>query len=115
MAFLFGRVLLLELEVEPGPRNGREQATSGIIRASERNVSCCAPLNAVPFQRGCDRVSLTMKPAPSKQLVALLALMLAAPAQRLFADCSVTNLGVTPLNGRGFTAYSNSGGGLYPN
>ena len=49
MAFLFGCVLLLELEVEPGPRNGREQAMSGIIRASERNVSCCARGRAMPL------------------------------------------------------------------
>ncbi len=47
--------------------------------------------------------------------MALLALMIVAPAWRLAADCTVTNLGVTPLNEMGFTAYSNSGGGLYPN
>src|SRR6266542_834888 len=56
-----------------------------------------------------------MKPASSKQSAALLALMLVTPALRLAADCSVTNLGVTPLNEMGFTTYSNSVGGLYPN
>src|SRR5436853_2243178 len=56
-----------------------------------------------------------MKLAASKQLAAFLALMLAVPAHRVAADCSVTNLGVTPLNELGFTAYSNSVGGLYPN
>src|SRR5437899_10931335 len=30
------------------------------------------------------------------------------------ADCSVTNLGLTPLNELGFNTYSNSPGGLYP-
>ena len=58
---------------------------------------------------------LCMKPAPSKQLVVLLALALALSAPCLVADCSVTNLGVAPLNEMGFTAYSNSTGGLYPN
>src|SRR5438270_1027873 len=56
-----------------------------------------------------------MKASRSKHLSALLALVLAVPAQRLAADCSVTNLGVAPLNERGFTTYSNSVGGLYPN
>src|SRR5947208_2190621 len=56
-----------------------------------------------------------MKPAPSRQLVAFLALMLVAPARHLAADCSVTNLGVAPLNEMGFTTYLNSVGGLYPN
>src|SRR5258706_4911900 len=65
--------------------------------------------------RNCGMVSLTMKPASSKQLAALLALMLAYAVQRLAADCTVTNLGVAPLNEMGFTTYSNSVGGLYPN
>jgi hypothetical protein len=56
-----------------------------------------------------------MKLARSKELAALLALMLAVPAHRLAADCSVTNLGVAPLNEMGFTTYSNAVGGLYPN
>src|SRR5256714_12740175 len=56
-----------------------------------------------------------MKLAPSKQLAAALALLLVLPARRSAADCSVTNLGVTPLTELGFTAYSNSVGGLYPN
>src|SRR5258706_10986322 len=65
--------------------------------------------------RNCGMVSLTMKPASSKQLAALLALMLAVPVHRLAADCTVTNLGVAPLNEMGFTTYSNSVVGLYPN
>src|SRR5258706_126918 len=65
--------------------------------------------------RNCGMVSSTMKPARSDQLAALLALMLAVPAHRLAADCTVTNLGVNPLNEMGFTTYSNSVGGLYPN
>src|SRR5438477_6106890 len=56
-----------------------------------------------------------MKLAPSKQLAALLALLLVLPARRSAADCSVTNLGVTPLTELGFTTYLNSVGGLYPN
>jgi hypothetical protein len=31
------------------------------------------------------------------------------------ADCSLTNLGVTPLNERAFIAYASNKGGLYPN
>src|SRR5207253_2609269 len=69
----------------------------------------------IPFQCDCGMVSWTMKPPRSKQWAVLLALMLALPARRLIADCSVTNLGVAPLNDMGFTAYSNSTGGLYPN
>src|SRR5213078_204889 len=65
--------------------------------------------------RNCGNVSLTIKPARSKQLVALLALVLALSARRLAADCSVTNLGVAPLNEMGFAVYSNYIGGLYPN
>jgi PKD repeat protein len=56
-----------------------------------------------------------MKPAPSKQWAAFLSLLLAFPAPRLLADCSVTNRGVSLLNEMGFNAYSNSSGGLYPN
>src|SRR5690349_14512222 len=56
-----------------------------------------------------------MKSALSKLSSLLLALMFGLPAQRLAADCSVTNLGVTPLNEMGFSAYSNYPGGLYPN
>src|SRR6267154_885813 len=56
-----------------------------------------------------------MKPVRSKQWVALLALVLALPTRQLVADCSVTNLGFTPLNELGFRTYSNSAGGLYPN
>jgi hypothetical protein len=56
-----------------------------------------------------------MKPAPSKQWPALLALVLALCAERVVADCSVTNLGVAPLSEMGFATYSNSAGGLYPN
>src|SRR5260221_3290813 len=56
-----------------------------------------------------------MKPLRSKQLAALLALVLGLSAWRLVADCSVTNLGFTPLNEMGFITYSNSVGGLYPN
>jgi PKD repeat protein len=41
--------------------------------------------------------------------------MLALPLPRLAADCSVTNLGIAPLNELGFNTYSNSAGGLYPN
>ena len=67
------------------------------------------------MERGCDKVSLAMKSAPSKQLAALLALMLVVPARRMTADCSVTNLGVNPLDEMGFNTYSNSAGGLYPN
>src|SRR5256714_8920318 len=55
-----------------------------------------------------------MKPAQSRQL-ALLVLVVTLPAQRLIADCTVTNLAVTPLNEMGFATYSNSVGGLYPN
>ncbi|HSU54575.1 MAG TPA: PKD domain-containing protein, partial [Candidatus Dormibacteraeota bacterium] len=54
-----------------------------------------------------------MKPAPPK--LALLFFMLALTGRRLAADCSVTDLGVTPLNEMGFNVYSNSTGGLYPN
>jgi PKD repeat protein len=43
----------------------------------------------------------------------LLLLIIAAPAL-VEADCSVTNLGVAPLNEMGFGSYSNSTGGLYP-
>jgi len=55
-----------------------------------------------------------MKPAQSRQLV-LLVLVVALPAWRLIADCSVTNLALTPLSEMGFATYSNSVGGLYPN
>lgn len=58
-----------------------------------------------------------MKLTPSRPWALILAftltLLLAAP--RLAADCSVTNLGVVPLNEMGFGAYSNATGGLYPN
>src|SRR5215831_4715186 len=67
------------------------------------------------FQKGSRMAaSNPFKPAPSKQLVGLLALTLAVPAQRAAADCSVTNTGVAPLNEMGFNTYSNSAGGLYP-
>src|SRR6185369_14564149 len=56
-----------------------------------------------------------MKPKPSQQRTALLALLVALPAPRLAADCSVTNRGVAPLNEMGFNTYSNATGGLYPN
>ena len=56
-----------------------------------------------------------MKPKPSQQRTALLALLVALPAPRRAADCSVTNRGVAPLNEMGFNTYSNSTGGLYPN
>jgi PKD repeat protein len=56
-----------------------------------------------------------MKLAPSKQLAALVAFVLALSVGRLVADCSVTNLGVAPLNEMGFATYPNSVGGLYPN
>src|SRR5262245_3354051 len=56
-----------------------------------------------------------MKPKFSPQRFLLLALILAIPAPRLTADCSVTNLGVAPLNEMGFNAWSNFTGGLYPN
>lgn len=52
---------------------------------------------------------------PSHQRILFLALVLALPAPHLTADCSVTNLGVAPLNEMGFNAYSNFTGGLYPN
>jgi PKD repeat protein len=55
-----------------------------------------------------------MKPEPSK-VCALFVLTLALPVARVAADCSVTNLGVAPLNEMGFSAYSNYTGGLYPN
>lgn len=42
-------------------------------------------------------------------------LALMAGSQVAFADCSVTNLGLKPLNELGFNAYSSSTGGLYPN
>jgi PKD repeat protein len=41
----------------------------------------------------------------------LIALLL---AQAAFANCTVTNLGITPLNEMGFSSYSNHPGGLYP-
>src|SRR3974390_1904545 len=56
-----------------------------------------------------------MKPAASNRLALLIVFTAVHPAPKLAADCSVTNLGVTPLNEMGFAAYSNSAGGLYPN
>jgi hypothetical protein len=57
-----------------------------------------------------------MKPASTRQCTVSLALILTVvPVSRTVADCSVTNLGVAPLNEMGFNAYSNSTGGLYPN
>ena len=47
--------------------------------------------------------------------MALLPVILMFPGHQAFADCSVTNLGFTPLNELGFRTYSNSAGGLYPN
>jgi hypothetical protein len=58
---------------------------------------------------------MIMKPALSKLWAPFLALLVALPAQRLAADCSVTNTGVAPLNEMGFTAYLNYTGGLYAN
>src|SRR4051812_37260117 len=56
-----------------------------------------------------------MKPEAFGPWTILLVLMLVLPARRAAGDCSVTNLGVAPLNEMGFGAYSNSLGGLYPN
>src|SRR5436190_1192766 len=56
-----------------------------------------------------------MKLPSSKHCLLLFAMVLAFSARRLPADCSVTNLGVAPLNEMGFAVYSNYIGGLYPN
>src|SRR5690349_1987469 len=55
-----------------------------------------------------------MKLALTTQFVGLLALVLVFSGPRLVADCSVTNLGVAPLNEMGFAKYANATGGLYP-
>jgi PKD repeat protein len=48
--------------------------------------------------------------------IAFLALVVSGASVRVtLADCTVTNLGMTPLNELGFVAYSNFVGGLYPN
>src|SRR6185369_14874428 len=57
-----------------------------------------------------------MKPHSHQRWVVLVPLLLAlAPSPHLWADCSVTNLGVAPLSEMGFNTYSNALGGLYPN
>src|SRR3974377_1361540 len=43
------------------------------------------------------------------------AVFMLALVGRVMADCTLTNLGITPLNELGFIAYSNYAGGLYPN
>src|SRR5258708_989811 len=42
-------------------------------------------------------------------------LLLGAGARPALADCTVTNLGITPLNDLGFGTYKGFTGGLYPN
>src|SRR5258708_3388556 len=56
-----------------------------------------------------------MNPRQSRQLIALLPSIFLLSGHKVFADCSVTNLGFTPLNELGFKTYSNSPGGLYRN
>ena len=46
--------------------------------------------------------------------VVLLMLMF-VPARMVHADCTVTNLGISPLPDLGWGAYKNMLGGLYPN
>src|SRR5438270_5104720 len=47
---------------------------------------------------------------------AILAAALAGlPVSSSLGDCTLTNLGIKPLNDLGFGVYSNSTGGLYPN
>jgi PKD repeat protein len=55
-----------------------------------------------------------MKPLVKTLLAALLSFLSLLPC-RSVADCTVTNLGVAPLNEMGFGSYSNVVGGLYPN
>jgi PKD repeat protein len=56
-----------------------------------------------------------MKPGPSRLWLALLCLVCLHLGNGLFANCIVTNLGLTPLNEFGFNSYLNYPGGLYPN
>ena len=50
---------------------------------------------------------------PGRPVRIIFATLLGVAAAR--ADCTLTNLGITPLNELGFTSYSNFPGGLYPN
>jgi PKD repeat protein len=56
-----------------------------------------------------------MKPQRARYLIATSALTVVVCSHRVSADCSVTNLGIAPLNELGFNSYSNYPGGLYPN
>ena len=52
---------------------------------------------------------------PCRQAPALLCLALWLGGVGARADCTLTNLGLTPLNELGSQAYRGAGGGLYPN
>src|SRR5579859_6412499 len=60
-----------------------------------------------------------MNPRMSRHLrgevVLFIALTWMFRVQVAMADCTLTNLGFTPMNELGFQTYSNFSGGLYPN
>jgi PKD repeat protein len=56
-----------------------------------------------------------MNPRQFRQLVELVSTIILFSGHTSLADCSATNLGLTPLNELGLRTYSNSPGGLYPN
>src|SRR4051812_40255591 len=56
-----------------------------------------------------------MTPTRARLSAGFLFVLMVFLARQLVADCTVTNLGVLPLNEMGFNNYSNVLGGLYPN